>query len=134
MRRLIRDENGLTLIEILVSTVLMVIIAVMSYSAFLSISAMGSLTRDEQEAEREISGWVEQVTASVVSHQDLGTGATSWTALSNIMTPGTWPLSTRPNVSNLVAEYRVNPNVQLNSDSRYNFRRIDMHVIWDERR
>ena len=141
MRNIIKNNKGVTLIELLVSAVLLTIAAVSSYAVFLSISSLSSLSRDELEANTEIGGWIERVrTGATVNTTWQNLASTTWRDLNaatsmlqtNYLTQ--WPLSTqRTSTLNLNADYQIN-DANFNSNTNYRFRRVDLRVRWDEKR
>ena len=151
MRYFLDNNKGLTMVEVLVSAVLLTIISVISYSVFLSTSSLSSYSSDELEAKTEIGGWMEQVRTGATpgtTWQDLpitGIGPDDWVGLdtgpSILQTfyktashPDEWPLSSdRTSVSNLDAAYQINDK-SFNSETDYRFRRVDIRVQWDEKR
>lgn len=147
MRHFLNKNKGLTMVEVLVSAMLLTIISVISYSVFLSTSSLSSYSRDELEAETEIGGWMEQVRTGAAPNttwQDLPTGG-GWVEIDQgasivqtfYKTPGhpdEWPLSSdRTSVSNLNAAYQINDE-SFNSTSAYDFRKVELRVTWDEKR
>lgn len=141
MKNVLMNNKGLTMIEILVSGILLAVMAVASYSALIYILSISSLSRDELEANTEIGGWAEQAKSLGTTWYDLSSHAWRDLNAGNSILPtnylAQWPLNLavdRRKILNLKAEYRVIDNASFDSNPAYDFRKIDLRVTWDERR
>lgn len=127
-----KNGKGFSLVEIITATFVLGLVALVSYATFFSVMKLTTTSRNELEAYAEASRWLEQVEARV-DYDRLVAQATPL-ALNNASSIlqedyTAWPLATKPNVSNLQADYTTE-NVQLGPGTP--FRRVRIRVRWDE--
>lgn len=127
------NSKGFSLVEIITATFVLGLVALASYATFFSVIKLTTTSRNELEAYAEASRWLEEVEARV-DYDALVAQATPLdlnNALSILQEnyTTTWPFATKPNVSNLQADYTTE-NVQLGPGMP--FRRVRIRVRWDE--
>jgi prepilin-type N-terminal cleavage/methylation domain-containing protein len=140
MRSPNRSDRGLTLVEILVSTILLLIIVAAAYSSFISATRMSIFSRNELEAYQNASVWLEEVrtgatpatrynnltaTASSVDLND-ATSILQKDYMGTVTPSEAWPLASKANITALNAGYTV-------EDGPYNFKKVTVTVNWTEK-
>jgi len=137
-----KRSKGLTLIEILTSTVILVIVVAAAYATFISAAKMSTFSRDELEAYAEATRWLERVRAGSTSitryHDPMmnpTTGSVDLNAAGSILQEdyNTWPLAAKPSIkpNTLVAEYTIT-DTNLGAGASYKFKQISVTVRWQK--
>lgn len=128
-----KNCKGFSLVEILTATFVLGLVALASYATFFSVIKLTTTSRNELEAYAEASRWLEQVEAAK-DYDDLVAQGTplDLNNASSILQENytTWPFATKPNVSNLQADYTTQQDIHLGSGAP--FRRVRIRVRWDE--
>jgi prepilin-type N-terminal cleavage/methylation domain-containing protein len=125
-----KNKNGFTFVELIVSTVVLSIAVAGVYAAFLSTARFSGVFRHEILAAIGTQGWLEQARAEHrFDNNDLPATGTPQTIadLSKWQRLGS-------EVNDLAATSKVDTNINLGSNNAaYNFKRITVTVKWNER-
>ncbi|MFC1807982.1 type II secretion system protein J [Candidatus Omnitrophota bacterium] len=144
-------RKGFTLIEILISSLMLAIVVASAYGIFIATVRMTSFSRNELEAYRNASAWLDRVRAELSQDEvtlgqnniDLNDAANS---IAQEDHAANWPLATDSiNVDNLQATYRtdftaatggVPEDLDLGAGTLqdgttpFTFRRVDATISW----
>jgi len=128
----IKCGNGFTIVELLVSSIILVTISCLFFAAMLSMAKLSNFSRNELEAYSSASAWLEQVRTGASSNTQYNNlSACGWTNVTNLLPssdPSLWELAGR--VDNLAGAYSVE-DVDLGSGVL--FKKISIKLTWDER-
>lgn len=128
-------SNGFSLIEIIVSMMILAIAASAVFTTFLSTARLRTFSENELEANYNAASWLEQVRTGatadtryhgIPNHTDM-----SLNDAGSILTEdyNIWPMANKPKVQMTDASYTVS-DVDLGSGAL--FKRIAVKVEWDE--
>jgi type II secretory pathway pseudopilin PulG len=129
----IKCFKGFTIIELLVSTIILVTVSCLFFAAMLSMSKLTTTSRSELEAYASANMWLERVrTGAAANTRYNAINTCSWTNIAGGIlpsNPSTWKLNSK--VDNLAGTYAVS-NADLGSGAL--FKKISVKLTWDERR
>ena len=126
--------KGFTLVEIMVSMIILVITVVSAFAAFISTARLRAYSVNEREAYHNAASWLERVRAEKRygelndgENRDIDAAAPAASIL--LEDYSAWPMATKPKVNIQNAEYTIE-DVDLGSGEI--FKRITVEVQWDE--
>ena len=139
---LLRRREGVTIVEILISGLILTIAAASSYAVMLSVIQVGNMSRNEIEALANASSWLDRVRMGITSasrynglRDDYNTNGTvdrDLNAEDSVYKKdykNEWSVASNANVTNLTASYNID---EVNLGSGTPFMRVRVDINWDK--